>query len=160
MKAAIWSQIPGEPIREIKTTEELLGRTTAARRFNMLLMTTFAALALLIAATGIYGVIAFIVNQRTREIGIRMALGASEADVAGMFLRGGVGTLVTGIVSGLLGAWVLERTVESFLFDVQPRDPIVFIAVAAVLGVVGVAACWVPARRAARVDPLSALRAE
>ncbi|MDQ3421323.1 MAG: ABC transporter permease [Acidobacteriota bacterium] len=160
VKAAIWSVTPGRPITEIRTAEELLGRTTSARRFNMLLMSIFAALALVIAATGIYGVIAFVVSQRTREVGVRMALGAQRSEVVGMFLRQGAIVLACGIAAGLAGARALARTVESFLFEVGSRDPVVYAAVAVVLATVGLLASWIPARRAARVDPLIALRSE
>lgn len=160
VKAAIWSVIPGRPITNIHTTEELFGRTTATRRFNMLLMSIFAALALVIAATGIYGVIAFVVGQRTREIGVRVALGARGSEVVGMFLRQGAIVIAAGITAGLIGAWLRARTVQTFLFEVEPRDPVVFTIVAVVLALVGLLACWIPARRAARIDPLVALRAE
>jgi predicted permease len=160
VKAAIWSVNPNRAITDIRTAEELFGRTTATRRFNMLLMSIFAALALVIAATGIYGVIAFVVSQRTREIGVRVALGARSSEVVGMFLRQGAIVVAAGIATGLIGAWLLARTVQSFLFEVEPRDPVVFGAVAIALALVGLLACWIPARRAARIDPLLALRAE
>ena len=126
----------------------------------MLLMTIFGALALVIAATGIYGVIAFNVSQRTREIGVRMALGARRSEVIGLFVRQGAAVLFAGIAAGLVGAWMLARTVHTFLFEVQPRDLGVFATVAAVLALVGLAASWIPARRAAGIDPLTALRSE
>jgi predicted permease len=160
VKAAIWSVTPGEPITDIRTADELFDQTIAPRRFNMLLMSIFAALALVIAATGVYGVIAFVVGQRTREIGIRMALGAQRAEVVRMFLRQGAGVVAGGLTAGLIGAWMLSRTVQSFLFEVQPRDPVVFASVTLLLALVGVLACWLPARRAARIDPLIALRSE
>ena len=159
VKAAIWSVNPVLPI-EIRTAEELFGQATAARRFNTLLMTIFGALALVIAATGIYGVIAFVVGQRTREIGVRVALGAQHNEVIALFVRQGASVLTLGIAAGLVGAWMSAKTVSSYLFEVQPRDPYVFGAVAAILMTVGLLACWIPARRAARVDPLIALRAE
>jgi len=160
VKAAIWSVTPGRPVTDVRTTEELFARTTAARRFNMLLMSIFASLALVIAATGIYGVIAFVVSHRTREIGVRLALGAQRSEVVGMFLRQGAVVLAAGIAAGLAGAWMLTRTIQSFLFEVGPRDPFVFTAVAVVLAAVGLLATWIPARRAARIDPLIALRSE
>jgi predicted permease len=160
IKAAIWNIDPAQPITDLRTAEEQFGRATAARRFNMLLMTIFAALALAIAATGIYSVIAFIVSQRTREIGVRVALGAQRSQVLALFLRYGAAVVFAGISGGLIGAWWLAKTVQSFLFEVDPRDPVVFALVATVLGVVGLAACWIPARRAARIDPLVALRTE
>jgi predicted permease len=160
VKAAIWTVVPGGPITTVRTAEELFGRATATRRFNMLLMSIFAALALVIAATGIYGVIAFVVSQRTREIGVRVALGARGSEVVRMFLRQGATVIAAGITAGLIGAWLLARTVQGFLFEVEPRDPVVFTVVAVVLAFVGLLACWLPARRAARIDPLIALRSE
>ncbi len=158
IKAAVWSVVPARPITDIRTAEELFNRTTATRRFNMLLMSVFAALALVIATTGIYGVIAFVVSHRTREIGVRMALGAQRSEVVGLFLRQGIVVLVAGIGAGLIGAWLLARTVQSFLFEVEARDPVVFAVVTIVLAIVGLLATWIPARRAARIDPLAALR--
>ena len=159
VKAAIRSVNPALPI-EVSTAEELFGQVIATRRFNTMLMTTFGVLALVIAITGIYGVIAFVVGQRTREIGVRVALGAQRGEVIGLFLRQGAVVLSLGIVAGLAGAWMLAKTVRTFLFEIQPRDPYVFGAVALTLAIVGLLACWLPARRAARVDPLIALRAE
>ncbi len=160
IKGAIWTVNPAQTLTNLQSVDTQFGRTTAARRFNMLLMSIFAALALLIAATGIYGVIAFLVGRRTREIGVRVALGASPSEVVALFLRQGVFVVVAGIAAGLVGAWWLSRAVQQFLFEVEPRDPLVFATVGAVLMVVGVLASWLPARRAARVDPLTALRAE
>lgn len=137
------------------------GLTAIFRRKRLdLLMSIFAALALVIATTGVYGVLAFIVNQRTREIGVRIALGADPGDVVALFLRQGTLIVLLGLAAGLGGAWWLARTVETFLFEVRPRDPLVFGVVACCLALVGVAACWIPARRASRIDPLIALRAE
>ena len=160
VKAAVWSLNPAQVLDNVQTVGDQFARTTAARRFNMLLMSIFALLALVIAGTGIYGVIAFLVGRRTREIGVRMALGARRSQVVTLFLRQGIVVVLTGIAAGLAGAWLLARTVESFLYEVEARDPLVFATVAIVLGAVGFAATWIPARRAARVDPLNALRAE
>jgi putative ABC transport system permease protein len=110
--------------------------------------------------TGIFGVLAFMVGQRTREIGVRMALGARADQVIARFLRQGAWVVGTGIIAGLAAAWALSRTVESFLFEMQARDPWVFVVVAVTLGVIGMMACWLPARRAGQVDPIAALRSE
>jgi putative ABC transport system permease protein len=160
LKAAIWSVNPAQPISGPLTSSEMFGRATATRRFNMLLMSIFAVLALAIAATGIYGLIAFIVNQRTREIGVRIALGARRSQVMGLFLKQGAAILLTGIACGLLAAWLLGGTVRSFLFGVEPSNPVVFVSVAAVLASIGLVACWIPARRASRIEPLTALRTD
>jgi predicted permease len=160
IKAAIWSVNPTQPVSQLLTAEDTFGRATATRRFNMFLMAIFAALALAIAATGIYGVIAFITNQRRREVGVRIALGSQRWQVVGLFLKEGGILLSLGIAAGLLGAWMLSRTVQSLLFEIDARNPTVFAIVAAVLALVGLAACWMPARRASRVEPLAALRSE
>jgi predicted permease len=160
IKAAVWSLNPAQPITGLQTAEDTFGRATATRRFNMLLMSIFAMLGLAIAVTGIYGVMAFIVNQRTREVGVRVALGARPSEVVSLFLKQGVGLLVAGISGGTIAAWWLARTVQSFLFEIDARDPIVFAAVVGLLAIVGLLACWIPARRAGRIDPLVALRTE
>jgi putative ABC transport system permease protein len=160
VKTAIWSVVPAQPVSELFTAEATFGRATATRRFNMFVMAIFAALALTIAVTGIYGVMAFLTNQRRQEVGVRMALGSQRWQVIALFLRDGGTLLGTGILAGLLGAWFLSRTVQSLLFGIEARDPMVFAIVVAILAVVGFVACWVPARRASRVDPLAALRSE
>ena len=126
----------------------------------MLLMAAFGAVSTAVAATGIFGVLAFMVTQRTREIGVRLALGARPTQIRRAFLLRGAWRLGTGITAGLAGAWALSRSVEGFLFEIQARDARVFIAVAAMLGVVGLCACWLPARRATQIDPLEALRSQ
>jgi putative ABC transport system permease protein len=123
-------------------------------------MTVFAVLALVIAATGIYGVMAFVVGQRTREVGVRLALGASPSAVIGLFLRQGAAVVITGLTVGIIATWWLARGVQSFLYEIDARDPVVFAIVLAVLAVVALAACWLSARKAGRIDPLAALRAE
>ena len=160
IKSAIWSLNSAQVLTNVQTVAAQFARTTAQRRFNMLVMSIFATLAVVIAGTGIYGVIAFLVARRTREIGVRVALGARRSAVVALFLKQGLAVVVSGIAAGLLGAWWLARSVQSFLYEVQPRDPVVFVTVAIVLAAVGFIASWLPARRAARVDPLVALRAE
>jgi len=130
------------------------------RRFSLLLVGIFSATALLLAMAGIYGVTAYTVAQRTREIGVRMALGASRGTVLGMVLKQGVITSALGVGTGILGSLALARWLQSQLFGVSPTDPATFAGVALILIMVSLAACWIPGRRAARVDPMVALRYE
>jgi putative ABC transport system permease protein len=160
IKAAIWALNPAQPISSLQTADETFGRGTAARRFNMVLMSVFAILALAIAATGIYGIMAFIVGQRTREVGVRLALGAQPSAVTGLFLKEGAAVVVTGLTAGAVAAWWLARSLQTFLYEIDARDPAVFALVLAVLAAVTLVACWVPARRAGRIDPITALRSE
>jgi len=125
-----------------------------------MLLGIFAGLAVVLAAVGVYGLMSFLVAQRTREIGIRMAIGARAGDVLRLIVMRAVLLTGTGVALGLLGALLLTRLLESLLFGVKPTDPLTFAGVAAVLGIVAIAASVVPARRAARVDPLIALRSE
>lgn len=149
---------PTQPVYELQTLEQALSDSIAPRRFNMFLLGTFAATALLMALVGIYGVIAYSVAQRTHEIGIRMALGAERSDIVRMVIRHGMGVALTGIVIGLAAAFGLTRLMSSLLYDVKPNDPQVFAAVALTLAVTAAFACWLPALKAALVDPVVALR--
>ena len=160
IKAAIWSVNPNLPVPNVKTADQLFARATAPRRFNMLIMSVFAALAVLIAATGVYGVLSLVVTQRRREIGVRMALGATSTAIVRMFIIGSSGIIFGGIAIGVAGAWLLARSIQSFLFEVQPRDPAVFASVAVLLATVGLMASWLPGRRAVRIDPVDSLRSE
>jgi len=163
LSAAVQEQLrqaSGLPVSDIRTMEEVIARSTSRDRFNMLLMTTFAGVALALAAIGIYGLMSYSVQQRTNEIGIRLALGAGTGDVRRMVLFQGAGLAITGVAFGLAAAFALTRLIASFLFGVQARDPVVFTAVPVVLGAVALAAVWLPALRATRVDPLKALRYE
>lgn len=130
------------------------------RRVVMLLLAMFAGMALFLEALGIYGVLAYDVSQRTREIGIRGAIGATREQLIGMVLKQGLWEAGIGLAVGLVGAWLLSRTMASLLFQVKPTDPIVYAAGAVLLIAVAVVASWLPARRAAKIDPLVALRAE
>jgi putative ABC transport system permease protein len=137
-----------------------VARSTSRQQFNMWLMTVFGGSALLLAAIGIYGLMAYSVQQRTQEIGIRLALGAEARHVKNMVVFQGMALTMVGVVVGLGSAFALARVLQSLLFGVQARDPLVFVAVPVVLSAVALLAVWIPARRASRVDPLVALRYE
>jgi putative ABC transport system permease protein len=148
------------PVYRIKTLAQYLGVAVAQPKFNALLLGLFAVLALLLTAIGLYGVMSYTVIQRTQEIGIRIALGAQTGDVLKMVLRQGLWLTALGLALGLAGAYALTRFMESLLFDVEPADPLTFAVLALLLSCVALFACFVPARRAARVDPMIALRSE
>jgi ABC-type antimicrobial peptide transport system permease subunit len=159
-QAAVWSIDRDQAVGAIRTVRELFAQQEANRRFTTLLLGVFAALALVLAIIGIYGVIAYSTAQRTQEIGIRIALGADRASVARMVLAGGLRIAAVGLTIGVLGALALTRVLSGLLFGVGTRDPLTFILVPAALLVVSLAGCWIPARRAMRVDPVVALRGE
>jgi putative ABC transport system permease protein len=159
VKAAVLDALPGVPVTPT-TLEESLQTMLAPRRFNMLLVGLFGVVGVAIAALGLYGVMAFVVAQRTRELGVRIALGADPRGVLGLVLTRACALLGLGLAAGLGGAWVLAGTVETYLFGVGAREPVVFVAVAGVLTAAGLLAAALPARRAARIDPIVALRAE
>lgn len=148
----------GLPVSEIRTMEDVVSRSTSRQRFNMWLMTMFAAAALLLAAIGIYGLLAQAVQQRTQEIGIRLALGAQVHDVRSMVIVQGMRLVLVGAVIGLVSAMSLTRFIASFLFGVQVWDPEALIAAPLLLSAVALVATWIPASRASRVDPIAALR--
>jgi putative ABC transport system permease protein len=139
---------------------EVVATALATPRLTGFLLSTFAAIALALAAVGIYGVLAYVVSQRTREIGIRLAIGADRSQLLGMVLRQGLSLAAIGIAAGLIGAFALTRLMESLLYKVRPNDPITFTAVAAGLMLIAAVASFLPARRATRVSPMTALRAE
>jgi putative ABC transport system permease protein len=151
---------PELPLSNVRTVEEYVYNNAAQPRLNAVLLGVFAGVALLIAAIGVYGVLAYSVNQRTREIGLRMALGAQRAGVLWWVARQGMAVAAVGIGIGLAGAYALSRLLSTLLFDIQPRDSRTFTTVAVVLGLVALTACLAPARRASRVDPIVALRDE
>jgi ABC-type antimicrobial peptide transport system permease subunit len=140
--------------------EEVVADSLAARRFSMILLGVFAALALLLSSIGIYGVISYVVGQRTHEIGIRMALGAQRSHVLRLMLGEGMKMALVGVAIGIAAALGLTQLMASMLFGVSATDPITFCGVALVLTSVALAACYIPARRAMRVDPMVALRYE
>jgi len=151
---------PNQPIARVRTMDEWLDRAVAGPRYRTGLFVLFAGLALALSALGIYGVMSYSVGQRTREIGVRMALGARHGNVLGLVLRQGMGLVVIGVGIGLIGAFALTRVINSLLFNVGARDPLTFSGVAIVLAAVAFIACYVPARRATKVDPMVALRYE
>jgi ABC-type antimicrobial peptide transport system permease subunit len=143
-----------------RSLDQVVAEATARENFNMTLLSVFAGIALLLAAIGIYGMLSYSVEQRSQEIGIRMALGAQGADVLWMVVKQGMTLAGLGIGIGLAGAFGLTRLLRALLFGVKPNDPITFAAIGLVLALVALVACWVPARRATRVDPMVALRYE
>ncbi|HEY6970890.1 MAG TPA: ABC transporter permease [Candidatus Angelobacter sp.] len=148
------------PLADVHTMDELLSSSVAQPRFRTLLLAIFAGMALVLAAVGIFGVMAYVVSRRTQEIGVRMALGASRANVLGMVLNEGLRVVLIGVGVGVVAAFALTRLIKSWLFAVQPADPATFIAVAITVIAVAALACYVPARRATKVDPMIALRYE
>jgi len=151
---------PDVPVRHVRPMEEVIGDTVRARRLAVLLVGGFAALALILAAVGLYGLLAYTVTLRARELGVRQALGADRRELVGLVLRQGVGRAAVGVAIGVPAAVLAARTLRSLLFEVRPGDPITLALVAAVLLAVAAAASWVPARRAARVDAARVLRGE
>jgi len=143
-----------------RTLERVLSSSLDQRRFSLAMFGVFGLVALLISAIGIYGLVAYSVAQRTREIGIRMALGAQAGSVLGLVIRSGMALTVTGLAIGIVAALALTRLLSSMLFGITPTDPMTFATVAVALTIVSVIACWIPARKATRVDPLIALRQE
>lgn len=148
------------PLSNIRTMDEWISTSAAQPRLNTVLLAVFAAVAVLIAVIGIYGVLAYSVNQRTSEIGVRMALGAQQLDVQRLVIREGMAISLAGIAAGLAGAFALSRVLSSLLFEVKSHDPTTFLGIPVVLSIVAFAACYVPATRASRVDPIVALRCE
>jgi putative ABC transport system permease protein len=160
VRQAVWSIDPNQPIADVKTLDQIVSDSIAQPRLNMLLMTLFGGLALLLSAVGIYGLLSYAVTQRTQELGIRMALGANVADVLKLVLKQGMLLALMGEAIGLAAAFALTRLMRGLLFGVTPTDTTIFAGVVVVLTLTALVACWVPARRAAKVDPLVALRYE
>lgn len=160
LRDQVWSIDRDQSVYDIKTMDQTLSQMLSQRRFNMLLLGVFASVALLLAALGIYGVISYSVSQRTHEIGIRMAMGAQSRDVLALVVRHGLVLTGTGIGAGLIASFGLTRLMATLLYGVSATDPVTFIAIPLVLAGVALGACFVPARRASRVDPIEALRYE
>jgi putative ABC transport system permease protein len=160
LRTLVASLNPEAPVTEVRSMRAVVATAADAPRSVTSLFAAFAGLALVLGVIGIYGVIAFFVGQRTREIGIRLALGAQRADVLRLVLREGLSLTFLGIAAGLAAAFGLTRFLTSLLYDVSPTDPLDFAAVAALFTIVALAACCIPARRAMRVDPITALRYE
>ncbi|MEX2473292.1 MAG: FtsX-like permease family protein, partial [Gemmatimonadota bacterium] len=160
VRAEVRALDPNLPVFGETTVRETLRSSMAAERFNLFLQLVFAAVALVLAAIGIYGVLSYQVQQRTREIGIRLAMGAERGGIVGMVVRQGMGLVAVAVVIGLSGALLTGRVLSSLLYDVSARDPLTYAAVTCVLVGVAALACWLPARRASAIDPQSALRSE
>jgi putative ABC transport system permease protein len=162
--AAITSAIrdvdPEQPVFGVMSMERVIENASAERRVSMLLLLLFGAIALLLSALGIYGVMAYTTNQRRHEIGIRLALGAGGPDVLRLVVGQGMRLVLIGLAAGLIGAWLLSRVLASQLFGITAQDPATYVTVAFLLGSVALLATWLPARRAARVDPMISLRSE
>jgi putative ABC transport system permease protein len=151
---------PNVPVYDIRTVERLLYDSLGSRRFNMFLLGSFAGVALLLASVGLFGVMAYLVSQRTREIGVRLALGAQPRDVFRLVIGRGMLLALIGVGVGLAGAFGLARFLETLLFQIKPTDALVFTVAPALLLGVALLACYIPARRAMKVDPMVALRCE
>jgi putative ABC transport system permease protein len=158
LRVAVRSLDPDVPLSAIQPVESMLSESVSATRFRTRLLVGFAAAALMLAVVGLYGMLAYSVTQRTRELGIRMALGARPTAVFRMVVRQGMALVVVGIVLGVAGAVAATRLLAAQLFEVAPTDPAVFVFVASTLTMAGLAACVIPARRATRADPIAALR--
>jgi putative ABC transport system permease protein len=160
VKTRIQSVDKDQPIGNAETMQQLLSESSSGRRFNMVLLSLFAGVALILATVGIYGVMSYTVTQRTHEIGIRLAVGAQSRDVFRLVIGQGMLLAILGIAIGLAGAFALTRLMRTMLFGVEPTDPVTFVAISFLLAAVAIAACYVPGHRATRVDPLMALRHE
>ena len=160
IRAVVRSLDPNVPLAEVQTMSSLVEGATARERFYLMLLTVFAGVAVALAAVGIYGVMSYAVSRRTHELGLRMALGARPQQLLANVVREGMTVAAIGGIIGVAGALAISRVMSSLLFGVKATDPLTFVAVAATLGAVALVACYIPARRATKVDPLSALRAD
>ena len=160
VRRAVRAVNPDAPVFRVRTMEDVISASTAAGRFNTILMTVFAVVALLMAAIGLYGVMSYSVTQRTHEIGVRMALGAQKRDVSRLVVGQGMILTLAGVVLGLGAAYALTRFMATLLFGISPTDPVTFAVIALLLTVIAFVACYLPARRATKVDPMIALRYE
>jgi putative ABC transport system permease protein len=160
VRASLRAIDPNVPLSAVESMDTLFDRSMGPRRFNLYLLAAFAGVALALAAIGLFGVMAYLVSQRTREIGVRLALGATRGEVFRLILGRGMALAGGGAVLGLIAAFGLTRVMETLLFSVSRTDPATFIAVPVTLITVAALACYLPARRAMRVDPVIALRTE
>ena len=160
VREAVWSVNPNLPIARVRLLTDFLARSMARTSFTLIMLGIAAAVALFLGSVGIYGVISYVVSQRTREIGVRMAMGAETGDVSRMVLKQASMLAGLGVLIGLFGAFGLTRLMSALLFGVSPMDPATFVSVALALSAVALLASYLPARRAARVDPVVALRFE
>jgi putative ABC transport system permease protein len=160
LRRAIWGVDRDVVVGDVRTMDQVLSASVAARRFELALVTIFAGAAMVLACLGIYGVVSWSVTRRRNEIGIRMALGAGSGRVCRMIVGEGMRPVLVGLAAGLLAAWLLGRVVSSVLFGISPHDGWTMAAVSGVLAAVSAAACYLPARRVTRADPLGALRYE
>ena len=160
VRAAVAAIDPQIPLQDPRTMERLVGESVAEPRYRALLLSAFGALALVLAGAGIYGVMSYTVNQRRKETGVRLALGATSGDVMRLVIRDGMRLAVVGVVCGVALALVSTRMLSTMLYGISPLDPLTFVAMAVFLAVVGLVACAIPARRASRTDPMAAIRAE
>jgi len=160
VRSAVFSVDPQIPLQEVRTMERLISESVAEPRYRALLLSAFGALALILASAGIYGVMSYTVNQRRKETGVRLALGATSGDVMRLVVRDGMRLAIIGVACGIVLALISTRVLSSMLFDVSPLDPLTFASMAVFLTAVGLAACMIPARRASRTDPMTAIRAD
>jgi ABC-type antimicrobial peptide transport system permease subunit len=159
-RTIIRSLNPALPIRDVRTMEELVGEALAPARWSLLLLGIFAGIAVVIALLGVFGVLSYVVSQSTRELGIRIALGATPGAVRSLVMRRALVLVALGLTAGLFGATLLTRFMKTLLYEVSPTDPMTFVGVTAAMVAAAVLASYLPARRATRVDPVVALRAE
>jgi putative ABC transport system permease protein len=160
LQKIIWSIDKDQPISDVQSMTQVIARSVAEPRFRTWLLGAFAAAGLTLTLVGIYGVVSYMANQRTREIGIRVALGAQRGNVLQLVLGQGVRLTIVGAIVGVLGSLALTRLLKSELFGIKPTDPATLLAAAVLMLLVALAACYLPARRATHVDPLVALRHE
>lgn len=160
VKAALARVDAEQPVSRVRSMAEVVSASIGSRRFPMLLLSVLSGVALMLAAVGVYGVVNYLVSRRTREMGIRVALGAQRRDVIQLVVGGALRPVVVGLAAGAIGGVFAARLLSTLLYDVSASDASVLATIVAVLGMVAAAACWLPARRAATVDPLVALREE